>query len=131
MTKLTSHLKAFLLSLSGISTQALGQTPDLMSSIPTLLIGLVVMLALIYVLAGVAKKTNFMQMKSSGMKVLSVLPLSGREKIMLIEVGKQQLVIGVTAHNINLIQSLDEPIDMPVQDFKQTFGKFMQQKNNQ
>lgn len=126
-----SYLPATLFSLAVFPLQAFAQSADLMSSIPTLLIGLVVMLALIYVLAGLAKKTNFMQLKSSGMKVLSVLPLSGREKIMLIEVGKQQMVIGVTAHNINLIQSLDEPIDIQTQDFKQTFGKLMQQKNNQ
>ncbi|MCU4674709.1 flagellar biosynthetic protein FliO [Catenovulum sp. 2E275] len=107
-------------------------TPNIAGTIPTLLVGLVVMLGLIYLLAGLAKKTNFMQLKSPGMKVLSVLPLSGREKMMIVEVGKQQLLIGVTAQSIQLIKELDEPIKMPQQDFKHTLSKFMQpqQKDN-
>ncbi len=121
--------KSLALACLLFSPLVFAQSPDIASTIPTLLIGLVIMVVVIYLLAGLAKKTNFMQMKSAGMKVISVLPVSGREKIMIVEVGNEQLVLGVTAHSINLIKTLEEPIEITNQDFKQTLSKFMQPNN--
>ena len=123
--------KYLILTSLFISSAAHAETSDITGSIPTLLVGLIAMLVLIYILAGIAKKTNFMQLKSAGMKVISVLPITNREKLVIVEVGKQHLVIGVTAHSINLIKELDEPIDIPNQDFKQTLSKMIQQNNKQ
>lgn len=116
--------------LVSVSLPLFAQEPDITSSIPTLLFGLVFMIALIYALAIIAKKTNIGQMKTPGMKVVSVLPLTNREKIMLVDVGGTQLLLGVTAQSINLIKELPEPLDLSSPDFKQTFSKILNNKKD-
>jgi len=49
------------------------------------------------------------------MKILAVLPLGTREKIVLIEVGGQQLMLGVTPGQINTLQVFTQPVVKAVQ----------------
>lgn len=47
---------------------------------------------------------------TSHIKVLAVLAVGSRERITLIEVGGKQLLLGVTANQINTLHSFDEPV---------------------
>lgn len=49
------------------------------------------------------------------MKILAVLPLGTREKIVLVEVGGQQLMLGVTPGQINTLQVFEQPVVKAVQ----------------
>jgi flagellar protein FliO/FliZ len=49
------------------------------------------------------------------MKILAVLPLGTREKIVLVDVGGQQLILGVTPGQINTLQVFTQPIVPAVQ----------------
>lgn len=122
-----------MLGLSLFSPFALAQTAHLTSSIPTMLMGLVVTIAIIYLLAGLARKTNLGQFKNSTMQVLAVLPLSAKEKLLLVQVGDSQLLLGVTGQSINLLKEFTEPLDIKAPDFKQSLAQFINpnKKNNE
>ena len=121
------------LGLSLVSPFALAQAADLTSSIPTMLMGLVVTIAIIYLLAGLARKTNLGQFKNNTMQVLAVLPLSAKEKLLLVQVGDSQLLLGVTGQSINLLKEFTEPLDIKAPDFKQSLTQFINsnKKNNE
>ncbi|MGD8176763.1 flagellar biosynthetic protein FliO [Marinimicrobium sp. ARAG 43.8] len=44
------------------------------------------------------------------MKVVASLPLGTRERLMLVEVGGQQLLLGITPQQIRTLHVFDEPI---------------------
>lgn len=44
------------------------------------------------------------------MKVLSTLPLGGKERIMLVDVAGTQMVLGVSASGVNCLHVFAEPV---------------------
>ena len=75
-------------------------------------IGLVFILLLIFLLAWLMKKVGYSNMSGQGnLKILATLNLGQKEKISLIEVGEQQLLVGITATQINTLHVLDKPLD--------------------
>jgi flagellar protein FliO/FliZ len=74
-------------------------------------LSLVAVLIVIYALAWLIKRNRGVQgLASLPIKTLAVLPMGVKEKIVLIEVGGKQILLGLTAHNINTLASFDEPI---------------------
>lgn len=71
---------------------------------------LVLVICVIFLLAKLLKR---MQGGSIGMqsklKVISQLALGQKERILVIDVNGEQVLIGVTAMNITLLKSLDKP----------------------
>lgn len=81
------------------------------SNWPVVLLGLLGIIALILLVAWLLKRLGGLNaMGMRGMKVLAVLPLGAREKVALIDVNGQQLLLGVTSQNINLLHTFDQPI---------------------
>lgn len=80
-------------------------------------LGLVVVIGLMLALAWLAKRMRLVPGASHhhALKVLAVLPLSNRERLALVQVGDQQLLLGVTASQINCLHQLDKPITAPPQ----------------
>lgn len=77
-----------------------------------------------------------MFINSAQMKIIASLPLGTRERIMLVDVGGQQLLLGVTANQINTLHVFSEPIASPtpaatVSDFSRKLMSVLQQKNSQ
>lgn len=74
-------------------------------------LGLIVFL--IVMLAWLVNKTkinsNFIS-KNSKLKVVSSLSLGLKEKLMIVQLGEKQILIGVTSQSINFIKDVDEPI---------------------
>ena len=79
--------------------------------------GLIVVLALIFVLAYIVKRLNLVPSNGGVVKTLAVTPIGQREKVVLIEVNGQQYLLGVTAQQINLIDKLDHAVDIPTTSF--------------
>jgi len=75
-----------------------------------MILSLLMVLALIIVCAFVLKRFNFAQQNTSQLKVVANLSLGAKERLVVVQVGEQQLVLGVTAQQITLIETLDEPI---------------------
>lgn len=81
------------------------------SNWPLVLLTLLGIIVLIMVMAWMAKRMGGLgAMGVRGMKVVSVLPLGNREKVALIDVNGKQILVGVTAHNINHLQTFDQPV---------------------
>jgi flagellar protein FliO/FliZ len=81
------------------------------SQLANLLGGLLLILGLIYGLSWFVKRFSqggFMQ--NSTIKMLSAMPLGTRERIMLVDIGGKQILLGITATNINALHVFDEPV---------------------
>ena len=77
----------------------------------TVLAGLAFVLALVVGCGWFVKRFNGIPSARSGaIKVISVLPVGSRERLALVEVGGQQLLLGVTAQQINTLHRFDEPV---------------------
>lgn len=76
----------------------------------SMILSLLMVLALIIVCAVVLKKFNFHQGQSSELKVVTSLHLSAKEKLVVVQVAQEQLLLGVTGQQINLLKTLDEPL---------------------
>lgn len=105
------------------------------SHLLTVTLGLMAIVGLIFALSWFVKR--FTQGGFSGnahIKILSAMPLGTRERLVLIETGGQQLLIGVTANNINTLHVLTTPIAIPektdiTSEFSKKLMAIMQQKN--
>ena len=79
------------------------------SDVGTMVIGLSVVLGLIFVLAWLSKRFNLAAPGgSSRMKLLSAMSVGPKEKIMLVEVEGEKLLLGVTSQQINRLASYDK-----------------------
>jgi flagellar protein FliO/FliZ len=57
------------------------------------------------------------------MKVAASMVVGTKEKIMVIQVGEEQHLIGVTSHNISHLSKLDKNLDVPVKGVNKTTGE--------
>ena len=87
---------------SPVGTEALG----------TVLLGLFAVLALIMLLAWLAKRFKLLQNHKQGfqIKTLANLPVSTREKITLIEVGGEQFLNGCAPGQVSKLHHFKEPV---------------------
>jgi len=87
------------------------RAPDTVGTIVSLGLGLVAVIAVIYGCAWIIRRMNGMTgMNNNAMKVVSVLGIGARERIALIEVGGQQILLGITPSAIRTLHVFDEPV---------------------
>jgi flagellar protein FliO/FliZ len=79
--------------------------------------GLIVVLALIFLLAYIVKRLKLVPSNGGIIKTIAVTPIGQREKVVLVEVNGQQYLLGVTSQQINLIDKLSTPVDVPLSSF--------------
>lgn len=85
---------------------AAGQSARDSKNAMTMLLGLLAVLGLIAGLAWLSKRYNFnLPGASSNMKLVSAMSVGSKEKIILVDVEGSRLLLGVTPHQVNLIQS--------------------------
>lgn len=75
-------------------------------------ISLAVVLLVIFILAWLVRKaapSGFGGAKGQ-MKVLSVLPLGGKERIMLVDVAGTQMVLGISTAGVNCLHVFADPV---------------------
>ncbi len=77
-----------------------------------LTLGLMVVLLGIVALAWLLKRMNGLQGSAGGaLKVLGGVSVGQRERVVLLQVGDRQLLIGVAPGSVRTLQTLDEPIN--------------------
>jgi len=104
-------------------TSSVTVSPEIISSPPqvgkhvmanmnagNMIISLLMVLALIIICAFVLKRFNFTQQGVSQLKVISSLSLGAKERVLVVQVGEQQLLLGVSAQQITLLDKLSEPL---------------------
>jgi len=73
--------------------------------------GLLLMIVVIVALAAVLKRVNGLQRSLPGaIRVVSVTSVGARERLMLVEVGGQQLLVGAAPGRIQTLLVLEEPV---------------------
>ena len=115
MNKRLSQIMLFLLatlSSFGWAAEAADPAPGIgAGQVFTVLAGLAFVLALVFGCGWLVKRFSGMPSARSGaIKVVSVLPIGSRERLALVEVGGQQLLLGVTAQQITTLHTFDEPV---------------------
>lgn len=107
----------FLLLLSAMPVHAESglKTPLALASIGQMLAALVLVVALILLCAWVFRRMNgFSRLQNTPIKILSSTPLGARERLLLVAVGEEQLLIGVCPGRIQTLHVLQEKL--PVLD---------------
>lgn len=79
-------------------------------NVGSMILSLLMVLALIILCAFVLKRFNLTQQGVSQLKVVTSLSLGTKERVMVVQVGEQQMLIGVTAQQITLLEKLSEPL---------------------
>lgn len=80
------------------------------TDVGSMVLSLLMVLALIIISALILKRFNFTQQQTGQLKVVASLPLGVKERLVVAQVGEQQLVLGVTPQQVTLIKTLEEPI---------------------
>ena len=74
--------------------------------------GLVIVIALILVLAMLFRRFGDAGLGTPGnMKVLGGISVGQRERLVLVQVGSKQLLVGVAPGNVSQVMVFDEPLD--------------------
>ncbi|MGL4612957.1 MAG: flagellar biosynthetic protein FliO [Shewanella sp.] len=74
--------------------------------------GLLLVLLLIFALAYLLRRLNLVPTHHNALKTLAVTSLGQKERLVLVQVGGQQYLLGVSAQQVNLIDKLAEPIEI-------------------
>lgn len=73
--------------------------------------GLGLVLLCIVVLAWIMKRAGGLQSSARGaLKIVDGIALSARERVVLVQVGDQQVLLGVAPGRVNRVHVLDEPV---------------------
>ncbi len=76
------------------------------------LLGLLFVIGLVFALAWILKRVGQGNLVGGQqMKVVAAMPMGTRERIALVEVGGQHILLGVTATQINTLHVFDERVD--------------------
>ncbi len=90
-----------------------GADLELGSSLLAMGTSLLIVVALILVMAWLAKKFNIPQSAATGkgpIKMLAITQLSGQVKVCILEVGKVQLLVSMSGQNARTLHVFDEPV---------------------
>jgi flagellar protein FliO/FliZ len=104
---------------------------DAMSSnyLLQLIIGLFIVLICIVALAWFAKKINrYKLLTDDSLKIIGGLSMGARERVVLLQVGTEQLLLGVSPGRINTLHVLDTPIETLNRSQDNSFGKSFSDK---
>lgn len=76
----------------------------------SMILSLFLVLGLIIVCAVILKRFNITQQGVSQLKVVSTLRLGTKERLIVVQVGEKQLLLGVTNQQISVLDTLAEPL---------------------
>ena len=77
-----------------------------------LILGLMFVLVCIVALAWLAKRVNRFQSTTDGsLQVLGGISMGARERVVLVQVGETQLLLGVSPGRINMLHQLEQPLE--------------------
>lgn len=132
--KSLAWLTPSLLIVLPISAQAEPQTLSNPSSILSIFLSLLLVVGVVFMLAFIMRRFNVTHSGSAQLKVVASMMAGTRERVMVIEVGGEQHLLGITAHNINHLAKLTTPLTEANpgggENFKDKLALFMAGKLN-
>ncbi|WP_343844193.1 flagellar biosynthetic protein FliO [Bowmanella denitrificans] len=117
--------------MAWLSSPAFADNKPLSSSVDylSILLSLALVIGLVFMLGYLLRRFNVTQTGSAQMKVVGSMALGTRERILVIQVGEEQHMLGVTPQNINHLARLQTNLDTPApsgESFKLKLGQLMQ-----
>lgn len=116
MKKLISLIHFFIILILGtfdlhaeehVATSPVSYSANIMQ----MMMGLFFIVIMIFGVVWLMKKVGYQGYNASGLiKVKSCLPISNKEKILLIEVGEEQVLVGTAPGFIGHIKTMDKPV---------------------
>ena len=113
-------------SMQSTAARSTSIAADHMSSgyLAQLVVGLLFVLLCIVVLAWLAKRFNRLQSSSYGaLQVLGGISMGARERVVLVQVGTTQLLLGVAPGRINMLHQLEQPLEKSGADVDSRLGR--------
>ncbi len=77
----------------------------------TMILSLLLVLVVVVACAFILKKFQVTTQGTSSLKVVTSLHLGTKERIVVVQVGDKQLLLGVTATQITVLDTLEQPLD--------------------
>ncbi len=100
-------------ALTAWSAAALGaEATSAAASLAKLVAGLLGVIAAVLIFSRVLSRMNVVTSGHDRFKVLASLPVGARERIVLMQAGDRQIVVGVAPGRVNTLHVLDEPLDV-------------------
>jgi len=88
------------------------QDPLAMTSLWQLTLGMVAVLGLIFGIAWLLKRSGRFQMAAGGsLRILGGLSMGTRERVVLLQVGETQMLLGVAPGRVQMLHVLEQPLD--------------------
>ncbi len=84
--------------------------PLAMASLWQLTLGMLLVLGLILGLAWLMKRSGRFQAAGGGLRIVGGLSLGARERVVLIQAGETQLLLGVAPGRVQTLHVLDQPL---------------------
>ena len=85
--------------------------PMTANTLMQLVLGMILVLGLIAVSAWLLRRFNRFQSAASGqLKIVGGLSMGARERVVLVQIGEQQLLLGVAPGRVQTLHVLDEPL---------------------
>ncbi|MDF2178284.1 flagellar biosynthetic protein FliO [Aliiglaciecola sp. CAU 1673] len=125
--------KLFFSSLASLSSPVFADNVPLSSpgDFLSILLSLVIVVALVFMLGYLMRRFNVTHAGSGQLKIMGSMALGTRERVLVIEVGNEQHLLGVTSQQITHLAKLQEPISpavAPGESFKNKLSQYMQGK---
>ena len=76
----------------------------------SMILALLMVLVLIVISALVLKRFQSGNSTGSGLQIITSLHLGAKERLMVVQVGQQQILLGVTAQQISVLEKLEQPL---------------------
>lgn len=95
--------------VAGVLAQAAAAaepTPGLAEGLGQMLLGLVIVLGLLLGTLWLIKRLTTPHGAAAGLRVLGAVPVGPRERVVLVEVADQVLILGVTQSNVRTLHTL-------------------------
>lgn len=115
LSTISTFLSSFALASSAAEQvdvtagQSLAASPVASTALFETALGLIFILALIFVLAWLIKRTGKFQSTVNGeIKMIAGLSLGTRERVVLLEVGNERILVGVTPQQIQTLHILNQ-----------------------
>ncbi|EXJ09329.1 flagellar biosynthetic protein FliO [Nitrincola nitratireducens] len=88
----------------------LSSEPLTFSAIVQMLLGLLLVIAVIFILAAIMRRVALIPGQHKKLRVVAALSLGQKERVVLVQVGEEQLLLGVSQGQVTLLKSFDEPV---------------------
>ncbi len=114
-------------ALAATAEPGVSPAPTSLTSLITVGVGLIAVLAIIFGCAWVVRRMNGLTgVNNQAMKVVAAMALGARERIALIDVGGTQILVGITPSAIRTLHVFDEPVVTPGDGGSSDFARRLQ-----